>query len=510
MFTEKLWAEWLEKELKHYAMALDAVTGKPIRKYLKKGYLHLDDRYWLPEFKDDFKTFISNSAKVEKRGFFPFLKVVHNTPRFRFDGTLRKRVIDFKQRPICFASHFDSLIYSYYSHFLTKTYEEYILRYGIQDVVLAYRTDLDMCNMDFSKEIFDYIRSKDSCVAIALDIKGFFDNLDHDILKEKWIQVLGNELDQLPAEQYKIFRSLTKYRYINKNTILSNLSINLSKLPSRPKSLLELVPGKRDFEKFRYMRSRNIIATNFHRYGIPQGSPMSAVLSNIYMIDFDRELLDIALENGCLYRRYCDDILFICPIDKADEIKNAAYDKISDCKLNIQKKKEEEIIFKVNLKGQFRAFDAKKVAAATSLITLANEQTYYKPLQYLGFEYNGKNIMIRSSSTSRYFRKMKARVDKTVKMAYSDSGKGNKLMKRKLLHRYTHLGKRNFISYALNASKSSYQVASGSVKIGMDSPAIRKQISKHYEKLMADLIRKNLARIDLKHYKGKLKRIKQV
>ena len=43
------------------------------------------------------------------------------------------------------------------------------------------------------------------------------------------------------------------------------------------------------------------------RYGIPQGSPMSAILSNIYMLDFDKYCCELANNFGGIYRRYCDD-----------------------------------------------------------------------------------------------------------------------------------------------------------------------------------------------------------
>ena len=510
MYTKKIWDEWLAKESKNYSTFSDPSTGLSKRKYLKKGYLHFDSRYWLPTLKDDFQKFISNSSNLESRAFYPFLKIVHKTPRFRFDPMTKKRVVDFKPRPICYASHFDALIYSFCSHYLTKIYEDFIHKYEIDEVVLAYRTDLNKCNIDFSKEIFDYVEANGACTAIALDVKGFFDNLDHQILKAKWIKVLDQGLTELPTEQFKVFKSLTTFSYVNKNTILSDLNLKLANLSTQPKSILELVPGTRDFEKFRYLRSRNIIATNIKPFGIPQGSPMSAVLSNIYMVDFDRDMIAVAKDFGCLYRRYCDDILFVCPTENASRIKLEAYNKIADYKLSIQKKKEEEILFQENSKGEFRAFDAKKLSLATNPINELNEQKYYKPLQYLGFEYNGKNILIRSSSTSRYFRKMKARVDKTIKMAYSQYGKGGRIMKRKLLHRYTHLGKRNFISYALNSSKLSYRVSSGVMKTGLGSQAIRRQVSSHYSKLMKDLTRKNNARIGLKSYKGKLNKVKIV
>jgi len=75
--------------------------------------------------------------------------------------------------------------------------------------------------------------------------------------------------------------------------------------------------------------------------GIPQGSPMSAVLSNIYMIDFDKRLNQLAIQKGFLYKRYCDDILIVCAQEVSIEVKQVAYEAIEECKLIIQPEKEE-------------------------------------------------------------------------------------------------------------------------------------------------------------------------
>lgn len=146
------------------------------------------------------------------------------------------------------------------------------------------------------------IRSNNSCSAIAIDITGYFDNIDHSILKEKWHKILG--LPVLPIDQYKVFRSLTKYSYISKNSILKHFQIDLDKCDKHWQSLLDLIPdsiaGSTFKDKFNLLRKRKLIVTNKEKVnktdgtiehrGIPQGSVMSAVLSNIYLIDFDNWL----------------------------------------------------------------------------------------------------------------------------------------------------------------------------------------------------------------------------
>jgi hypothetical protein len=48
-------------------------------------------------------------------------------------------------------------------------------------------------------------------------------------------------------------------------------------------------------------------------FGIPQGSPISDLLANIYLVDFDCEIQSLVSSVGGVYRRYSDDILIILP-----------------------------------------------------------------------------------------------------------------------------------------------------------------------------------------------------
>jgi RNA-directed DNA polymerase len=55
------------------------------------------------------------------------------------------------------------------------------------------------------------------------------------------------------------------------------------------------------------------IEKNPARRGIPQGTPISASFSNLYMIEFDEQMEAEARKRGALYQRYSDDILIACP-----------------------------------------------------------------------------------------------------------------------------------------------------------------------------------------------------
>ena len=90
-------------------------------------------------------------------------------------------------------------------------------------------------------------------------------------------------------------------------------------------------------------------------------------------------------------------------------------------------------------------------------------------------------------------------------MAYSDNGKTNKIWKEQLFHRYSHLGKRNFIKYAYNAANEKYKNSKGIEKIGMNSPAIKRQLRRHFSILVETLKSKNVQRSGFK--KKQLKNI---
>lgn len=474
MFDDKQWESWLEDELKNYEIELDAKSGRNRRRYLKKGYIHFDPKIWLPSRKDEIKNLLSNPISIAHRAFYPFIKTIVKTPRYRFNEAKKKRALEYKKRPICYASHLDSLIYSFYGYCLNEKYQSYIVKNGIDKSVLAYRTDLGKCNIEFASEVFQLIRRREKCTAITLDIKGFFDNLDHSILLEKWKKVLGVEL--LPDDQFKIYKSLCKYAYVNKNTLLNYLGLDLKKESPKPKTFIE--PTAKNFN---ILRERNIIVRNKEEYGIPQGSGISGVLSNIYMIDFDKYMLRQSRKWNFEYFRYCDDILIVCDSPKANLIAHLAYSKIKEFKLQIQVQKEDKISFR-KIGKRLCSFDARKLNKHRFLSAPPHRRNEFsKRLQYLGFEFDGENMFIRSSTMSRYYRRMNSRIENTLYAAYGKNARGGKVFIKKLLSRNTHLGKNNFISYGFRSMLERNE-------------KIRQQLRRHNVNFHKILSRKNAIR----------------
>lgn len=526
MFNQELWEEWVKLESSNYEFQ----GGR--KKYLKKGYTHFDHRIWFPSQKKDVERLIKAGLRVynpltkkeQWRSFTPFIKMLIKTPRYRYQEQIDDFDLECKIRPICYASHLDSLIFGYYAFALSKLYESYIQSKGLQQVVLAYRPGTGKSNIQHAKDAFDLVKEMNKkyngCTVIALDIKGYFDHIDHAVLKDTWSRVIGRKL---PNDQFKIFEVLTQYSYVRKESLYRKYDVNEKKLKKKgefPKTLFDFVPGATIVEKYLRLKKDRLIVKKEPSpkspipVGIPQGSPMSSLLSNIYLVDYDEEMVELARKKGFHYRRYCDDILLICPTSMANEIKNYAISQISSSrwKLTIQAAKAEVIDFVKTEKGKFRSFRRKKNEPDTPIKpTSSNFARLAKKSQYLGFEFDGETIFIRASSLSRYFRKMKARLDKTVAMAYSPKGQDGKIRKTQIIERYTHLGQRNFLSYAKKAASKRYKSSeTGEWKDGLDSPAILKQISRHIQILERSLQMKNNQRYSLKLKGGKIFKKKKI
>ena len=83
-------------------------------------------------------------------------------------------------------------------------------------------------------------------------------------------------------------------------------------------------------------------------------------------------------------------------------------------------------------------------------------------------------------------------------MSYSDKSKKEKILKKQIFERYSHLGKRNFLSYAINSSKEFYSNSKGVKKEGMNSLSIKRQLTSHFSILEQYIKDKSYQRYELK------------
>jgi hypothetical protein len=185
---------------------------------------------------------------------------------------------------------------------------------------------------------------------------------------------------------------------------------------------------------------------------------MSALLSNVYMIPVDTRMAELAKARGSLYLRYSDDILLVCPPSAKNEL-------------------EDELRKQMEAAG-LRLHDGPgKSTIATFELNAEKRLGSDRPLQYLGFSFDGQHVRVRSQTVARYMRRMLKAVRREKYLAEcSANAGGDPRVRRKLLYsRYTHLGRRNFISYAKKAQQLFLK------------NKIRKQLMRHWSVLHASL-----------------------
>jgi len=282
------------------------------------------------------------------------------------------------------------------------------------------------------------------------------------------------DVERLHDDHFNVFSSLTKFSIVPKDVLNNDFAFNLpSDRYCSPEQFRNNLRKGKLIEK---NPNKNILV-NSKRYnqqcGIPQGSPISAVLSNIYMIDFDISMSKLAADNNAVYKRYCDDIIVVCKLDEVNFFLNQLSSLAEKNELSINADKTEITYFskKDNLMRGYKE------------ATFTN----FKNLQYLGFEFNGQNIYIRGSSISRYKRRLATEIRECLKAANGKNSLSPTVFKKKLLTRFSSKGKRNFITYAARAAN----------KV-MKSKTIRKQYNRSIDNVL------NTFKIKQKKYNQKI------
>jgi len=415
--------------------------------YKTRKYKHFDR----PVTSAKASSIVTNSQKVSQHAFFPFIKSEIKVPRYKKE----KNEVEIKSRPIAYASHLDSHIFAYYSYIINLKYEAVLKKEDIGNCITAYRRFPERkCNIDFAHEAFRFITDNKNCIAITMDVKGFFDHLDHILLKQKWCALLNKKL--LPDDHYAVYKAITRWSCV-KRDILTNMFSNAFIKPN-----IDRICTAKEFRE--KIRKNKYIEKNNECMGIPQGSPISAVLSNIYMLDFDRKLSYCILKRNGLYRRYSDDILVVLPILKNNDIKYTERigNSIKRYIKNLLRHNKLDISEEKTMISVFRN-------AGTS------QSSADKRLQYLGFLFDGNGISIRSHTISRFMRKMKQIVNCLKRKAIEKNIE--KGYRKTIYERCSHLGKKNYINYVKRAFAK------------MRSQIIKKQMKKHWrilQKLLSE------------------------
>jgi len=351
-----------------------------------------------------------NSAVVSQHAFSPLIHYTKVETRYKKCLKTGIREIIQKERPIKYASHRDACILSYYAHRINQALEVQYKVIGISDNVIAYRK-LGQANYNFAAEAMSFAEENSPVIILAFDITSFFDTLDHGLLKRRLKNLLG--VHELTDDWYRVFRSITRFHYIDLEELKSHQifgkRIN-GKTRDRIASIEELKTEGIAFHA-------NPELAKGHSRGIPQGTPISAVISNLYMMEFDVAAKAYCDRFGAFYRRYSDDILVICKPNNASAIKEEIFRLIAAEKLEIAPLKTEETLF-----------ERGRVVPRTS-----------KAAQYLGFTFDESGPAIRESSLARQWRKMRRAIKRARKAAFwrTKAGLPGKVYTKKLYRRFS-------------------------------------------------------------------------
>lgn len=468
-----------------------------------KRYMHLD----LPlEGKEVYRiiSYVKNSNAVSKHAFLPLIRRTLISYPYRKDEKTGERKCKAKKRLLTYASHEDSAIFAYYAYNLQKKYESYLVQNNLSDVVTAYRKipcekrEGNKCSIDFANDVFRCIKEKlaveKSLAVITFDIKSFFNNLDHKLLKRNWGRILGEE--QLPSDEYAVYKNVVHYSYVDDLAVFKLMKNNIVCRKKNGDKIERKVKNKaflRDKGALAYCLKRNIsqirknglIKTKSKdsepNKGIPQGLPISSVLANLYMMDFDLDVNHKLFEIGAVYRRYSDDIIVVCPKDKGEELKLWIQNKIKEVGLEIQDRK-------TNLYFFTREGDKIKCEHSTDGTC--------KKLEYLGFSFDGNSIMLKNSSVGKFYYKMHKTLFRAIHYAsHMNNSTRGKIFEHRLISRFTYAGSHPHQIYKRSADGKSFYTMNGMKTYGnyltyvskasaiMEEPKIKRQLRRCTSKL---------------------------
>jgi RNA-directed DNA polymerase len=424
--------------------------------YSPKVRVHFDR----PLSREDAERLVTDPAAVAQHAFLPLIRFQKKERLYRRRQGHAKPVASTKVRELAYPSNRDGYVFAFYAERLGSLYEAELAARGLDQVVIGYRKGSS--NIKLARDAFSEIQMRGNCVALGLDIKGFFDNISHDVLKNAWASLLDG--GPLPEDHYKVFRALTAAGKVDRGELLQRLGFPVN---TRDRDLPRPLCSITQFRDLRSgsCESSKLVTRHVSKKGIPQGMPLSAMAANISMLEFDTAVHAVVNVVGGSYRRYSDDILILCPPEHVTDLEAA----IGQALITHTKT--------LSLNGDKR--EEARFALPGPNLVLYPPATVAKPLQYLGFTFDGHRVCVRGGTLSRYYRRMASsvRVAKArVRLAKDGKLNGRDVIhKREVLASHSHLGARSFVS--------SYAKISANTMGSLGAGCIRRQLSRHMDVL---------------------------
>lgn len=344
--------------------------------YAKKLYPHFD----LPLSESEASGYVSNVQEIARHPFYPLIQYTLTRPRIKkmTSESGKTFVKDSKLRTIAYPSHKDGYIFAYYKSLLEGPYEAWLNANALNETVTAFRS-INQNNITLATKAFDFVKRHPRCEIIATDIESFFDKIDHAILKQVWQRFL--DVPRLPSDHFAVYRAVTRYSVVERHKVYNKLGLPLRRRRKGSRDIRRLCTPAQFRNKIVLSDLVKLSAGSAAGIGIPQGTSLSPLLSNMYLSDLDLEMRDLVTQRGGRYWRYCDDILIVLPMGGSDFVLAELDRCLTRLKLRRSQEKTQRL----------------KEADLSSR----------RQLQYLGLIFNGDTVLVRSSSMHRYHRKNK-------------------------------------------------------------------------------------------------------
>ncbi|WP_167626961.1 reverse transcriptase domain-containing protein [Flavobacterium psychrophilum] len=286
------------------------------------------------------------------------------------------------------------------------------------------------------------------------------------MLREVWCDVL--KVEKLPADHFNVYKNITRFSHVDIVDIFNEFKDKIHTQKTN-KFGLKLKRRKKKIDKIKFLRDQDAIAfctekeffkvknkllqpsktkiiddkVVYRNFGIPQGSPISSVLANMYLLHFDKLINDFTTSVGGIYRRYSDDMIVVCPLNQKANLVELVYSEIKKYKLEIQPTKTQ--IFQFEYKNG--KLECGEEYQDGKLIN------WNKNFIYLGFEFDGQSVLLKSASLAGFYRKMK----RSIRRAKYYSKKTKKeIFKRRLLKRHSYIGAKRTRKYIWNENKKKF------------------------------------------------------